>query len=462
MNTEQAKYERLWGEHAQYRAVAPGEQHADDFILRARPLPANTVADFGCGTGRGALRIHRLTGATVRAFDFTANCLDAEVRAALGERLTFATHDLTQPVGEMFDFGYCTDVLEHIPPTDVDAVLTNIMTAARRLYLNVSTVDDVMGALIGEPLHLTVQPHAWWRETLERIGARIDHEQDHGESSVFYCSIYASGKDFEEKSSLNVPIAEIKENIRRNLALGLSDVVPHEAQDTPICLLAGGPSLADHEAEIIERGRRGELFVTCNGTYKWLLDRGIRPAAQFMVDAREFNARFLDPIIDSCRYILSSQVHNEVVKKCPPAQTLLFHSGDSDVVRELFEEKSRQIGFDIEWYPIYGGSTVIGRALVVLAMLGYRNVEVIGWDSCLRDGAHHAYAQPENDREHVVDVEIGGRSFRCHPWMVVQANEVPKLIRHILGKIEGFQLNVRGDGLIAHMINHAAALAAKE
>jgi hypothetical protein len=86
---------------------------------------------------------------------------------------------------------------------------------------------------------------------------------------------------------------------------------------------------------------------------------------------------------------------------------------------------------------------------------------VFGWDSCLRDGAHHAYAQPENDGAPVVEIEVGGRTFKCHPWMVVQANEVSRIIRFILGPIEGFELEVRGDGMIAHMLQHAAALAAK-
>ena len=46
--------------------------------------------------------------------------------------------------------------------------------------------------------------------------------------------------------------------------------------------------------------------------------------------------------------------------------------------------------------------------------------------------------------------------------MVVQANEVPKIIRYILGPIDGFNLEVRGDGLIAHMLKHAALMAEKE
>jgi hypothetical protein len=91
-------------------------------------------------------------------------------------------------------------------------------------------------------------------------------------------------------------------------------------------------------------------------------------------------------------------------------------------------------------------------------MLGFRKIEVFGWDSCLRDDQHHAYEQKENDHTYVMEIRVGDRTFKCHPWMVVQANEVPKIIRYILGPIEDFSIVVHGDGLIAHMLTYAASL----
>jgi len=456
--SESALYERMWS-HAEYRHSAPGEALAYRFIEKAKPY--GRVIDFGCGTGRGAALIHALANVPVLALDFAGNCLDPEVRKLTG--IEFRQHDLRQPVGEVAEFGYCTDVLEHIAPEDVDTVLEHILRAGRRTFFAISTMPDHFGpALAGEPLHLTVQPHAWWKERLEALGARIDWEQDCGESALFYCSVYANGDDYAKVTGLNVTEDRIRENIRANLKLGLQEVCPHEVQQTKVYLLAGGPSLADHEDEIVELGKSGALFITVNGTYKWLIDRGIKPAAQFMVDAREFNARFVDPVIDTCRYLFSSQAAHEAVAKVPKDQAWIYHSGDTEIVKEVFDEHCKETNTHREWYPIYGGSTVVGRSLVVLAMLGFRNIEVFGWDSCLREDKHHAYEQPENDSSHVVEMEVGGKTFRCHPWMVVQANELPKIIRYILGPIDGFNLEVRGDGLIAHMLKHAALMAEKE
>jgi SAM-dependent methyltransferase len=462
VNPEQTKYEALWGKFPAYRHISNGELVADYFLEVAKPTAVQTIADFGCGTGRGGLRIRQLTGANLRLFDFAENCLDADVKEALTEGFSFARHDLTQPFGEKFDIGYCSDVLEHIPPEDVEKVLLNLGMACKRLFLCISTEEDHMGVLIGEKLHLTVRDAVWWHTLVEELGFRIEASRDVKTAVILYVSAYANGEDFCDIAGLNEDIERVKENIRKNLDLGLQEVAPYQAQSTEICLLAGGPSLKEHESDVLQAAAAGVPIVTVNGTYKWCLDRGIKPAAMFMVDAREWNEKFLPEIVPGCKYIFSSQAAHEAVKKVPKEQAWLYHSNDNETLKEVFDAWCKEHRVNKEWYPVPGGSTVVSRALVALAMLGFRNIEVFGWDSCLKDDEHHAYSQPENDGQVVVDIDLGGRQFKCHPWMVIQAQEAPKLVRYILGTIPDFNLCVRGDGLIAHMLNHAASRAGKE
>ena len=458
--TTAALYERMW-QHDAYRQVAPGEHLAYRFVELAKP--DERVIDFGSGTGRGAALIHAFANVPVLALDFAANSMDEDVRRIDG--IEFRRHDLREPVGEFAEHGYCTDVLEHIAPEDVDRVLRNVLTAARKVFLAISTVPDHFGpAVAGEPLHLTVQPAEWWLCKLaDDFHCRVLWAHDAGNAVLLYVSAYADGADVVKKSGMNATDERLRENIRRNLELALNEVAPHEPQpDLVVRLLAGGPSLADFEEEIIEAGRRGEPIVTVNGTYNWLIERGVVPAAQIVVDAREFNRRFVERTFPQTRYLVSSQCAHELVSALPREQTLLFHSGENEINSEVFKDFCEARGIVKEWFPVYGGSTVITRGLVLLAMLGFRKIEVFGWDSCLRDDRHHAYAQPENDGAPVLDVRVGGRTFRCNPWMAVQAYEVPHLIKNILGHIDGFELEVRGDGLIAHMIQHAASMAEKE
>lgn len=150
---EAEKYRLMW-QHDDYRTVSPGELSADRFLELVKPT--GLVVDFGCGTGRGALQIAK-SGRHVMLLDFTDNSRDEAAR-----HLPFQKTDLTRPFHVRGDFGYCTDVMEHIPTHDVGLVIANIMRAAPVVYFQISTVPDSMGALIGHPLHLTVQPHDWW------------------------------------------------------------------------------------------------------------------------------------------------------------------------------------------------------------------------------------------------------------------------------------------------------------
>lgn len=175
--TEQEKYTAMW-DLPQYREFSPGEQVAQTFIDIAKPDAC--VLDLGCGTGRGGLAISKV--APVVLLDFTENSRDPEAML-----LPFIRCDLTKNVPIKAKFGFCTDVLEHIPPEDVDAVLVNITGAVKKLFLQISLVPDAMGALIGHDLHLSVHPFEWWMDSLSRFG-KIEWAQDHGESALFYIS----------------------------------------------------------------------------------------------------------------------------------------------------------------------------------------------------------------------------------------------------------------------------------
>lgn len=174
--SERDKYRTMW-RFDSYRQVSPGEGLVDLFVNTAKP--DGMVIDFGCGTGRAALRLAE-RGLPVLLSDFADNCRDQEALA-----LPFLEWDLTKPFPGRAPYGICTDVLEHIPTSDVDAVLANLIEATPRLFLSIGTTPDVCGDLIEQELHLTVRPHAWWRARLEKLGAVV-FEHDGLGQSIFY------------------------------------------------------------------------------------------------------------------------------------------------------------------------------------------------------------------------------------------------------------------------------------
>lgn len=454
-------YENVWG-HGVYRATAPGEHLVEQFIKLANPQRHHKVIDFGCGTGRGALKINKYTGAKVLMLDFAGNCLDPEVKKKTvlaaddnDDGFRFMRHDLREPCPEYADFGYCTDVLEHIEPDDVDAVLAGILGSAKYVFLAISTVPDHMGALVGEPLHLTVQPFSWWKERLAKW-VKVEWSQDAEVAALFYVKCTKSWADVEKRTALNVEEDRLRANIRANLALGLSEITPHKTQsETEIQILAGGPSLGDYLPDIYENAKAGMPTVTVNGAYGWAIDNGIKPGAQIIVDARGFNGRFVDPVQSQCRYLLSSQCDPSFIATLPSEQVLLWHCA-GHVVQEEIERFAGERGYGHEWYPVPGGTTVMLRALPMLAMLGYRKMHIFGFDSCLRASEHHAYRQPENDGYESIDVVVNGKRYSAHGWMLVQATEFQEVARHILNPCD-VDLAVYGDGLISGVLAAVAA-----
>jgi hypothetical protein len=177
--TERDKYVLMW-QFEDYRTFSPGEHLVPKFVELVNP--DGMIIDFGCGTGRAGLALDAM-GHQVFLIDFTGNCRDHE---AIG--LPFLQWDLTKPVPMTAPYGFCTDVMEHIPPEDVLKVIGNIMDSSEKVFFQISTVKDDYGQFIGTPLHLTVQQHGWWFDLFETMGYKVTYDMDRGTTSLFVVS----------------------------------------------------------------------------------------------------------------------------------------------------------------------------------------------------------------------------------------------------------------------------------
>jgi hypothetical protein len=225
-------------------------------------------------------------------------------------------------------------------------------------------------------------------------------------------------------------------------------------------LLAGGPSLAEYENEIIAKRKLGIKAVTMNGSYGWALERGLGPVTQIVMDARPFNARFVQPIREDCLYLIASQCDPSVLKGLPRERTYIWHTM-IELTRDILTEH-----YPEGWYRVLGGATVLLRAIPLLGMLGYRRFSMYGCDSCLMGPEHHAYRQTENDHAPVVPIiattdgrlisssDAEGRIFYCHPWMIAQAAQFVEMIRSPIG--DDLEIDIKGDGLLKHILTLAS------
>jgi len=455
--TEQAKYEKMW-EYEEYRATSPGEACAHTFLEQARPLKDSTLLDLGCGTGRGGLMLALFGRMKVTLIDFAKNALDEDVRNATvtqPTRISWVQADLTKQLPLQASYGYCCDVMEHIPPSQLDTVLRNILAAAPHTFFQISCREDHCGMIIDEELHLSIHPYEWWVKKFRDHGVIIHWSMAAATVACqFYVSSWTEHPEVVYEGKVNTEMDTVKKYIRENAKGNWQTVVPHPSQPTEIMMLGGGPSLADYTDEIIKLRAEGMPMITANGTYNWAIENGMKPSLQLIIDSRKFNKRFTRPLIDDCKYIFASQCHPSLFEGMPEDRTFIWHVTAQSEVYEILDEL-----YEI-WFPCPGGSTVTLRGLCLLRMLGFHNIHMYGFDSCLREDEHHAYAQPENDYgTHPIPVSVGGRIFYCDPWMFSQATEWMEMIGLFGDEIS---LDVKGDGLIAHIIKTGAELTALE
>jgi len=262
-----------------------------------------------------------------------------------------------------------------------------------------------------------------------------------------------------EFQGLNVSHETILEQVAHNIRLGLPQAMPYEVNGEVVALVCGGPSLNDTVDELVEAAWLGAKVVAVNGAYQWCVDRNIPPSAMVMLDAREFNTRFLRTPVPDCHYLLASSCHPKAFDICRGRKVTLWHvlSGCEDEVKLLEDFYWKQI------HPITMGTTIGLRAISLMRMLGFCRFEIFGLDSCHIEGKdHHAYPQGENDDEFkfAVWVKPEGRDdlakrFICSPWMAKQSQDFIELVKE---RGDLFSVNVHGDGMIAHMVRTGAQL----
>lgn len=261
------------------------------------------------------------------------------------------------------------------------------------------------------------------------------------------------------KGRVNTSNDGLLENIAYAIRQGHPQARPEPVKTERVAIVGSGVSLRHTEHELRQLVFEGARVVTLNGAYHWCIERNIRPWMQIVMDARPSNARFLTPEIPQCSYWLASQCHKDAWDTVKDYEKVrIFHAANPDGM----EEALLNAYYAGCWSGVGGGTTVGTRAIGLLRMLGFLRFDLFGIDSCWMDGEHHAFAQPENDRDRPLTVRVtatdgldDGRVFICAPWMMKQAEDFFEFIK---ANGHQFMLTVHGDGLIAYAIRRNGTL----
>lgn len=184
-DSERAKYQKAWG-IASYGDFSPGLHELAGALKWMRPEAGASITDWGSGSGKAADALVE-RGFRVRMVDIAANAY----RGKYGPVIEACLWELPEMAAT--DHGYCADVMEHIPPERVDAVLAGIaQRTAKSVFFQIALYHDRFGAQVGAPLHLSVFPPEWWRERLGKYFARVDTLQVRNKNLLALCTTSAN------------------------------------------------------------------------------------------------------------------------------------------------------------------------------------------------------------------------------------------------------------------------------
>jgi len=237
-----------------------------------------------------------------------------------------------------------------------------------------------------------------------------------------YCPVFA-----------NVEDGVFHSNIRAAVQRDLPWLQGKPAHDGVAVIVGGGPSLAESVEHIRQLKDAGCCVVAVNNTAAYLRDRGIMADRHVLLDARPSNARF---VIEGPEYYIASQCAPEIFDAA--SNVTLWHPHVEGVQQIIGSRETALIG---------GGTTVGLQSIALMYANGFRVFHLFGFDSSYRSAEGHAYPQPENESDEIIEVELNTRRFLCARWMAHQADE----FKNIACQLTDCEIAVYGTGLLPYM-----------
>ena len=155
--TEREKYVATW-EHDDYAVRSPGLRHLPGALEWMKPKEGASITDWGSGSGQAADAMIGM-GFDVRMVDIAANAY----RGKHGPVIEACLWELPEDMPAT-DYGFCADVMEHLPPEHLDAAFRGMARCTRKaIYFQIALFPDMW---YGRNLHLSLFPPEWWEEKI--------------------------------------------------------------------------------------------------------------------------------------------------------------------------------------------------------------------------------------------------------------------------------------------------------
>lgn len=239
---------------------------------------------------------------------------------------------------------------------------------------------------------------------------------------------------------INVHRSKVAQNIAHSCGLNLPWLECGAPRSGAALVVGGAPSVKTMLPEIRTMVKAGAVVFAVNGVADLLTKQGIAVDYQVIIDARPENAGFVCP--EAKHYLLASQCDPTLFERVDLTRATLVHMHTAEIEKQIPE--------GIKPVTLISSGTTVGLAALALSYaLGWRVQYLYGMDSSYEGDAHHAYQQPGNDADPVIEAIVGGRKFKTTPWMVEQVNNFQKLAAELAN--DGCEIHVRSFGMLGQV-----------
>jgi 2-polyprenyl-3-methyl-5-hydroxy-6-metoxy-1,4-benzoquinol methylase len=241
----------------------------------------------------------------------------------------------------------------------------------------------------------------------------------------------------KQKTSYCYPLWLRDEQIRLAIERKLPRLEPYEGKlrRARIAVVCFGPSLAD----TWEKVKQFKYVISCSGSHKFLVDRGIIPTWHVEVDPRPHKVGLMGQPQQGTQYLIASTCCPAVFNHLAMFHVKLWHVFDND-------EEAKRVLPAGEW-ALLGGCDVGLRAMAIARFLGFTNLHIFGKDGCEGRTGKHAAEHPNQAPPQSCAVEYEGQTYYTTPSFL----EAAKQTFHELDQMPDVRATFYGDGLVQAM-----------
>ena len=224
------------------------------------------------------------------------------------------------------------------------------------------------------------------------------------------------------------------------IARGFAQVKQAESEKTgSILLVASAPSVRGQIKLIKKMQAAGAPVVAIKGAHDWLIDNGVIPDYALAIDPQEHRIAFYKPH-KAVKYMIASQCHPAMFDNLAGCDVTLWHP-------YLTKGQNRPKNS-----MLIGGGTTSGlRAMSLFYVLGWRQFELFGYDSCNDGEMLRVNGDGLKDGDSLIEVRIDldGETFYCNTAMALQAEHFQTYYDYLPDAV----FHGHGRGLIQAIIN---------